>query len=242
MVAARLGQGRVAALSYADRLFLLPIGFVIAALGPMVLGALVVGRGTKDLTRSANEQLQTLVAAIVPLSLLFVALAPNLVSLVFESGNFNAHSRVITQQALDGFSVGIGAVAVSLVLFRAMQAVGRLRQIVFIAVAAVVFNAVTTVGAGIWLGLYGVTLSTSLVAIATVCLQTEGLVAEFGRPWSHRIYKSAVFPVIGCCAVSLTIVSISHAGVLEERGRVMVSVLATLVFGLLLNLRRRQTQ
>jgi putative peptidoglycan lipid II flippase len=82
-VAARLGPGRVAALSYADRLFLLPVGFVIAALGPMVLGALVAQRQRQERAETvALQQVRTVVASLVPLSLVFVAIAPQLVSLI----------------------------------------------------------------------------------------------------------------------------------------------------------------
>jgi putative peptidoglycan lipid II flippase len=242
-VAARLGSGKVAALSYADRLFLLPIGFVIAALGPMVLGALVVERQTERRVETvALEQLRTLVAWLVPLSLVFVAIAPQLVSLVFESGHFGPRSRELTVEALDGFSVGIAAVAVSLVLFRMMQAVTRLREIVVVSVVAAILNAVSCVAGGLWLGLYGVTLSTSLVALAVVQLQTVRLASELGRRWAAEVFKSAILPVAGCCALSIAVVSTDRHGVLSESGRAAVLIGIAVLAGAGLTVRKQRSQ
>ena len=242
-VAARIGPGRVAALSYADRLFLLPVGFVIAALGPIVLGALVAERQQdRSVELAAFHQLRTVVSFLVPLSLLFVACAPWLVSFVFESGHFNAQSRDLTVAALDGFSVGIAAVAVSLVLFRMMQAVSKLREIVIVSVFAVVLNAVSTVGGALWLGLYGVTLSTSLVAVALVVLQTVRLSVELGRRWATEALKCAVVPVAVCCAVSIVIVTANHRGALGDPPRAVVLVAAAAIAAALGSRRKQQPE
>jgi putative peptidoglycan lipid II flippase len=242
-VAARLGPGRIAALSYADRLFLLPIGFVIAALGPMVLGSLVTERRSEERVGTvAFEQLRTLVAWLVPLSLLFVAIAPQLVSLIFESGDFGARSRHLTVAALDGFSVGIAAVAVSLVLFRMMQAVARLREIVLVSGIAAALNAVLSVAGGVLLGLYGVTVATSLVALAVVQIQTVRLMGELGRPWAVEVLKGAIGPVAACCALSIIVVTADHQSALSGSGRAAVLIGAAVMTASIPALRRRRFQ
>ena len=67
-VAARLDTGDVAALGYADRLFLLPVGFVLAVVGPRYLGGLttaaVTGSGDR-LGRVALDQLRWLSSVLV---------------------------------------------------------------------------------------------------------------------------------------------------------------------------------
>jgi putative peptidoglycan lipid II flippase len=242
-VAARLGPGRVAALSYADRLFLLPIGFVIAALGPMVLGSLVTERRSAERGGSlAFEQLRTLVASLVPLSLLFVAIAPQLVSVIFESGDFGARSRHLTVAALDGFSVGIAAVALSLVLFRMMQAVSRLREVVLVSGIAAALNAVLSVAGGVWLGLYGVTLATSIVALAVVQIQTGRLIGELGRDWAVEVLKGAIGPVAACCALSIIVVTADHQNALSESGRMAILTGAAIGTALISVLRRRRVE
>ena len=77
-VAARLGTGDIAALGYANRLFLLPFGFVIAALGPVALGTLTTTRAEApaELARTAIAQLRRLALYLSPIGLAFAALGP----------------------------------------------------------------------------------------------------------------------------------------------------------------------
>jgi putative peptidoglycan lipid II flippase len=219
-VAARLGTGSVAALSYADRLFLLPIGFVVAALGPMVLGSLVIERQRTDrITMVTLEQLRTLVTALIPLSFVFAAFAPQLVSLTFEYGQFDTRSRELTAAALDGFAVGIATVALSLVLFRMLQAVSQLREVVALSLIAVVLNAVLSIAGGLWIGLYGVTLSTSLVATVLVTLQVWRLSRSLADSWATEALQHAVLPAIACSVLSIIVVTADHRDLAAGFGR-----------------------
>ena len=240
-VAARLGPGRVAALSYADRLFLLPVGFVIAALGPMVLGALVAQRQRQERGEAvALQQVRAVVASLVPLSLVFVAIAPHLVSFIFEAGSFGPRSRELTVAALDGLSVGISAVALSLVLFRVMQAISDLGEIVFVSLAAVMLNAVLSIAGGVWLGLYGVTLATSVVALIVVSIQTARLASELGVRWAGEVLKEALLPVAFCSGLSIAVVAANQHDLLSDAGRAVVLVATAAFAAAALAPRRRQ--
>ena len=127
-VAARLGTGNAAALAYANRLFLIPIGFVLATVGPIVLGALTASRrrGREEMALASNDQLRTTVRWLASASLAFVAIAPALVSLVYHYGAFTDASVGLTRDAIDGFAIGVPAVTLYLVLFRTMQAIAPL--------------------------------------------------------------------------------------------------------------------
>lgn len=239
-VAARLGTGSVAALGYADRLFLLPIGFVYAGLGPMVLGRFVRERAVapQALGVTSAIQLRTLVSLLVPLSLVFAALAPWLVSVVLEYGEFGSQSTERTTAALDGLAVGIAAVAMSLVLFRVMQAVAPLRTLVTTSLVALVLNAALSISGAVLLGLYGITLSTSLVAAGTVQLQTVLLRREFGTAWVVGAFRAIVLPVVLCCTVSMIAVSIEHADVVSRTTRFSALILAAAAAFVVLRLGR----
>jgi putative peptidoglycan lipid II flippase len=227
-VAARLGSGNVAALGYADRLFLLPIGFVLAALGPIVFGALVAGgsAGPRWVAQRSQAQLRALTLAVVPLSLVFTALAAVLVELLFQSGEFGERSTDLTVDALDGFAIGIAAVAVSLVLFRMMQAIGQMRWIVTVSLVAVVLNIALSVAGAAWLGLFGVTLATTFVALATVALQIVALGGTLGRAWTVGVWMGVGIPVALSCAISLAVVSALQAGAIGGGARIAILLAA----------------
>ena len=123
-----------------------------------------------------------------------------------------------------------------------MQAVSRLREIVFVSVVAVILNAVSSVGGGLWLGLYGVTLSTSLVALAVVQLQTVRLARELGPRWASEVFKSAILPVAGCCALSIAAVSADRHDVFSEMGRAAVLIGIAALAGAGLAAKRQRSQ
>jgi putative peptidoglycan lipid II flippase len=239
-VAARLGTGGVAALSYADRLFLLPIGFVVAALGPMVLGSLVVERQREQRFGTvAREQLRTVAVAVVPLGLVFAAIAPGLVSLVFDYGKFDTRSLELTVAALDGFAVGIATVALNLVLFRMLQAVSQLQDVVAVSLVAVVLNAISSIAGGLVIGLYGVTLSTSFVAAVLVALQVQRLARSLGDDWASDARRHAAVPAIASSALAVIVVTAEHRDLIGQLGRGLVLVaLAALSAAYLMRVQR----
>ena len=159
-VAARLGTGNAAALAYANRLFLIPIGFVLATVGPIVLGALTafadgaprnwrwprtisLGPRFDGLHREPRLRGDSSGARVncVPLRRL--------------------HRRLVdlTRDAIDGFAIGVPAVSLSGAL-RTMQAIAPLK-LVFVPWPPFA-ERLTQRRARCLIGLYGVTVATSL--------------------------------------------------------------------------------
>jgi peptidoglycan biosynthesis protein MviN/MurJ (putative lipid II flippase) len=213
----------------------LPIGFVIAALGPIVLGALVEER-SQDLRRLAQRavgQLRAVGAGAVPLAFLTAAAAPILVELVYQSGEFGATSTELTTDALDGLVIGIAPIATTLVLFRMLQAVAPMRATVVISTAAMSLNFALSVVGAVWLGLFGVTLATGLVGVVTVGLQVSVLADQFGRRWLQPLVRAAA-PAAVSCAICLVVVGASQADQLDDLQRAAVLSALTILSGFLL--------
>jgi putative peptidoglycan lipid II flippase len=217
-VAGRLGTGSVAAFAYANRLMLLPLGFVLSTLGPIVLGALTTARrqGYDTLARSSQRQMIRLTRVFAPVSVLFAGAVPLLVAHVFEYGAFNGRSSASTTAALDGFAVGIAAIAMTLIFFRAMQSVTQLRLIVFVCAAAVLINLILSVIFAVLLGIYGDTLATSITSFITMLLQVRGLSGPLGRRWERDIIKNTIIPVFVACLLALSVVTATRAHVLNQ--------------------------
>ncbi len=239
-VASRLGTGDVAALAYANRLFLLPIGFVIAAFGPMVLGTLTVARDDTptSVAETAAAQLRLIARVLAPISIAFVAIAPFLVTALFNYGAFTANSVERTVAAVDGYAVGLSATSISLLFFRAMQAVAPLRMLVLIAGGAALLNAGLCIAFSFWLGLYGITLATSIVAGLTVVGQVVVLGAALGPEWTKEVLGSSVLMVMVACLISGGLVAAEHADLVSTEARLAIGLVATLAGISLLAIRR----
>lgn len=197
-IASRLGEGAVAALSYADRLFLLPVGFVTSALAPAMLAVVIAHRneGGGGEGAAVVRTSRRLVALALPASFLLLAACPLVVDVVLGYGAFDTRSADLTVAALDGLAVGIAATSLALILYRTMQAALPLGKLVRVALASLLASGVVSVALAIPLGLRGVTLGTTVAAGLTIALQTWLLSSAFGSSWSAAFRRRVLMPAL----------------------------------------------
>jgi putative peptidoglycan lipid II flippase len=237
-IAARIGTGEVAALGYATRLLLLPIGFVMAALGPMVLSTLTSAKAgaQKQLSETAVAQLRVMARLLAPFAVAFAAVSPYLVSGLFEYGAFSAESTTETVAALDGLAIGVAAAGFSFLLFRAMQALAQLRELVVVGLFAVLANAILSLGLSLWLDLFGVTLATSIVAIGTSVIQMVLLARLLGAGSNQTDFLRASAPALAACLLAGALVGADRLDVISQDVRLWVGSAAALGLGAVLAL------
>lgn len=187
-VAQRLGTGNLAALSYANRFVLLPIGIVIGVLGPLVLATFSLGGRDPEALRRSVPELRRMVNTLIALGLIFAALGPPAAELAFQRGAFDQQSSDLVQSALLGFAVGVPGIGFSLLLFRVMQAVAPLRDLLVIALVSAALNVALSIPLAIHAGILGVALGTSLVGYVTSALQISTL-RTLGSYWISQVTR-----------------------------------------------------
>lgn len=218
---ARLGTGRVAALNYADRLFLLPVGFVLALLGPVVLGAAsnALKDTPGDMPAVVGRQLRLVAIAIVPFSLLFAAVAPVLVQITFDYGAFDATSLVRTQAALDGLAPAVVPVCLVLVGLRLMQALLAFASIVAVALGSLVAYAALALALSSAFGLFGITAAVGASAALVFAAQLQLLSRRFGPAWRRTIVLELFAPVLAVTALTAVVVGLDRSGTISQAAR-----------------------
>jgi putative peptidoglycan lipid II flippase len=218
-VAARLDTGDVAALGYADRLFLLPIGFVLAVVGPIVLGSLTLAAASgsaRTLGAMALRHCRFVLRIGIPVNLAFAALAPLAIPLIFQYGAFSDTSTDRTTEALDGLVIGLAATSMFLVLVRVLQAADRRRTLIRLAAAAALANLAMSVAGGLLLGLMGVTLATSATAAFAVLAGIESLGGHLGPQWRQQGRRLVTLPVLAVTIGLGLLLTAEHTGLLSR--------------------------
>lgn len=110
ILALLVGQWAPAALTYAERLIYLPLGVFATALGTVLLptfsryAAREEGGRIKTSLRMACENLMLV---MVPASVGLWVLAPEIVEAIFERGEFDSESTVLTARALRFYAPGL---------------------------------------------------------------------------------------------------------------------------------------
>lgn len=113
VVAAQMSSGLPAAVSwlyYADRVFQLPLGFVAAAIGTVLLPevARALGTGDHDAASAAgNRALEFGLMLVLPAAIALTVLAEPIVDIIYRRGAFSITDSVATAQVLRAIAIGL---------------------------------------------------------------------------------------------------------------------------------------
>ena len=192
-------DGAVAWLSYADRLYQLPLGLVGVAIGVVLLPSLsrslqsgneVEGR---DAFNRANEfaMLLTLPAAIA-----LVAVPLPIVSVLFERGAFSAADSVATAAAVAIYALGLPAFVLQKTFQPLFFARADTKSPFRYALASMIVNAVVAIGLAPLIGFLAAALGTTLSAWLMVWLLHRGSRAFGAAGTFDERFKSKVAPLV----------------------------------------------
>jgi putative peptidoglycan lipid II flippase len=226
LIASRLRVGAVAGLSYADRLHLVPVGFILAVYGPAVLGDLI-NDGEGAVRRSAIH-MQRLVRFAAPCTLIAIALAPQFLQLILGHGEFKSDSQRLSLGALDGLMAGIVATSLSLALLRVTQALATARRLPLVTGVSVTVNLLVSVALSFPLGIAGIALGTSLSAMLTAALQVKLLERDLGSAWTAGVFSSCLLPAAIVLATGALVTILAYQGLIGSGWRILLCAVGAL--------------
>jgi len=142
-LASHLGDGGIASLQYAMRLFQLPVGVLAVSIATALLPRFSadVARGDHALfSRRLRDGLTVAALVLIPATAGLLAIGRDLIRLLFEHGSFGAADTLRTAHALTYYLVGILPYGWVFVLTRASYALGRSGLPVIASTLAVIAN------------------------------------------------------------------------------------------------------
>ncbi len=170
-------DGAIAWLSYADRLYQLPLGVVGIAIGVVLLPDLTrrlaagdAAGGREVLSRAGELAL----ALTIPASVALIVVPMPLVQVLFERGAFGADDSAHTALAVAVYGLGLPAFVLQKVLQPVYFARGDTRTPFHFALVALVVNAVLAVGLAFVLGYVAAAIATSAAGWAMTLLLWRG--------------------------------------------------------------------
>jgi putative peptidoglycan lipid II flippase len=164
-------EGAVAWLSYADRLYQLPLGVVGIAIGVVLLPDLSRRLRAGDAAggrASFNRGAEFALMLTLPAAVALVVLALPLVQVLFQRGAFGAGDSVNTARALAAYGLGLPAFVLHKVLQPLYYAREDTRRPFMYAVTSMLVNAAFAIGLMPVLGYLAAALATTVAAWAMV--------------------------------------------------------------------------
>lgn len=170
-------EGAVAWLSYADRLYQLPLGVVGIAIGVVLLPDLSRRLGSGDSTggrEAFNRAAEVTLALTIPAAVALVSIPVPLISVLFERGAFGADDTVATALAVAVYGLGLPAFVLQKVLQPLYFAREDTRRPFQFAVIAMIINAGLAIGLASIVGYLGAAFGTTIAGWAMVFLLWRG--------------------------------------------------------------------
>ncbi len=181
--AASLGDGPVAQLSYAFRVFFLPIGVFSVALATVTTTNVAERAAAGDdagLLAATREALGGVWLFLAGSVVIMVVLASPVVSLLFERGAFGPADTQATARVMQAYAIGLLPYGMVKVLAPVFYSVNRPRIPLAASISGVTVNLVFNAWTYRTLGAPGLALGTSLGAFANVAVLRWFLRTEVG--------------------------------------------------------------
>ncbi len=145
IIGSLLPAGTVSVLYYADRINQLPLGTIGAAVGTALLPTLsrqVASEAPSVAIATMNRALEYALLLTLPAALALLVAAHPIIAVLFQRGAFDAHSVLLSAQALQAYATGLPAFVLVKVLLNGFFARGDTATPVKLGIACVGLNLV----------------------------------------------------------------------------------------------------
>ena len=202
LLASFLEKGAISYLYYADRLYQLPHALIGGAIGtallPMLSRALKAGDDNKSALLSRQAFLYSLILA-VPATFALMALAPLIMTVLFERGEFTQSDSLASAAALRAYAIGLPAfilVKIYSMMFYANQDTVTPVKCAFV---AMIINTVLGVILIFPLAHVGIAMSTAIAGWANVWLLSRRMPKNEHSKKKHEVLS--VYKIIMSAAI-----------------------------------------
>jgi len=237
-LASYLPEGSVSYLYYADRLLEFPMGIFAIAIATAALPALSESSSKNDiqgLKETLSFALRLVFFVTLPAMVGLVVLRVPILNLLFQRGAFNAHSTLMTAQALFYYALGLTAFAGVRIIVPAFYALQDTKTPVKVAFVALLANA--GLGSVLMVPLRhgGLAFATSLAAGLNFALLAILLKRKLGRLGAAKIIRSFLRSMGASGLMGVVVYAISSGGAWDASG-VTVEKISLLIGAILVGI------
>lgn len=231
-LATLLPDGSVSYLFYADRLNQLPVGVVGVAVGtallPMLARAVTRGAESEAVT-TLNRAIELGLLLSLPAAAALIVVPSELISALFQRGEFDHRSVQAASFALTAYAVGLPAYVLVKVLGPAYFARHDTRTPVKIAALAMIVNVVLNVILMQFLLHAGLALATAISAWLTVGLLAAGLHKRGHFVADSRLIRRLIGALAATAVMALALLALAHGTAPQFAGGEEQRILAVLI-------------
>ena len=167
-LASGMGDNAVSAMEYAYKLYVVISGVFTYAIGNIIFPEM--SRASADDNKEEykeiiNKAMRMMIYILIPLTIGITIFSKDIISVIYERGEFTAESTLITSSILTFFSVGIIGSGIVEVMNKAFYAKQDTKSPLIAGIIMIIINVILCVTLSKFLDVKGLALATSITAI-----------------------------------------------------------------------------
>ena len=213
LLASLLPSGSVSYLYYADRIVQLPLGVFATAMGTASLPSLsmqVTSGDFEEMKKTISFSLRLIMFITIPAMIALIALRVPIISVLFQRGEFDYRSTILTSQALLYYAVGLWAFAAIRIIVSAFYSLQDTKTPVKVAIVALVVNIILSIILMFPLRHGGLALATSIASIVNIVILFFILKRRIGQFLGREFYSSIFKTILSSLAMWGTIALVDY--------------------------------
>lgn len=206
ILASGLPAGSIAALNFANKLILLPIGLFVMAIGTAFYPTLTrqaVDSSSGNMADTLRRAFRAVVLLSVPAGVGLAVLRYPIIKLLFERGEFDAQATAMTAFALLFFSIGLVGQAANVILTRGFYALHDTKTPVKLTVITILINLAFSLMLIGPLKHGGLALANSIAALANTFMLSWYLARRIKDLWDKQTFIFIVQVVLASALMAV---------------------------------------
>lgn len=203
-------QGGVSALNYANKVDNVFENIIILSMATVLFPTFAeyASRQNYDAFRAnLKKALNTVIVFMVPISLISMLFAPQIIEILFGRGQFDSIAIQQTSTSMRFYSIGLLFLSIHAILVRAFYAIQSVNVVMRNSCIAVIINVVLNFVLSKFIGLGGIALATSIANIYTAA---SLMILLHKKIDCRNIYKALFFNFLKVLFVSIIAVGIAY--------------------------------
>ena len=166
-------QGGISALNYANKTNNVVENIIILSLAMVMFpnfASYVSKKDFKSFIASVAKSLNIVIFTMLPCSAFFILFAPDIISILFGHGVFDADSAAQTSAVMRFYAIGLLSLSSNVIFIRALYAVQKVKWVSITACFSVALNVILNLTLSRFMGIKGLALATSITSVFSLCV------------------------------------------------------------------------
>ena len=227
-LASGMGDSAVAALEYSYKIYIVLVGVFTYAIGNMIFPELSRASANGDKTTFTDiiqKGIRIMSYLLIPLTLGFIIYRTDIISVIYQRGEFDINSTLLTSSALLFYAIGMIGFGIVEIMNKSFYARQDAKTPLVVGIIVVITNVILSFILSRYIGFTGLALSTSLTSIINAILLTIFANKKNGGIITKHLIYTIIKIIICTIIMALTVYIINNALISILFGSTIINII-----------------